>query len=147
MFELRTRPTLSVAVPLVLGLVAVDVLVVTAFIAFGLYTHGIDPWLFPGHTVRTATPFAIGWLVVAPLAGAYRRRLLASYRRTTVVVFGTWLVATLLGGAIRATSLFPGGAPPSFLLVTAGIGLAFVLPWRFAVTAGYRRWRGRRSPR
>lgn len=146
MLELHPRPTPSVAVPFAIGLAVVDVLVVAGFIAFGLFTHGIDPWLFPDHTARTATPFVIGWLLVAPLAGAYGDRLLASYRRTTVVVFGTWLVATLLGGAIRATSLFPGSAPPSFLLVNAGIGLAFVLPWRLAATAGHRRWRGRRAP-
>ncbi|MFC4544625.1 DUF3054 domain-containing protein [Halosolutus amylolyticus] len=132
------------SVPLVAVLAVADALVVTAFVAVGLHSHGMAPWEFPAHTVRTATPFVIGWATVAALVGAYRGRVLESARRTVAVVGLAWIGASLLGGAIRATSLFPGGAPPSFLLVNAVLGLGFVLPWRLAVTGTIRGWRGRR---
>ncbi|WP_226483307.1 DUF3054 domain-containing protein [Natrinema amylolyticum] len=125
--------------PFVITLAAVDVLIVVAFIAFGLLKHAIEPWAFPAYTLRTAIPFVIGWVAVAPLFGAYRRRVFESFRRTLAIVAVAWVVASLLGGAIRSTALFPGSAPPEFLLVTAVLGLGFVLPWRLAVTAGVRR--------
>ncbi|MFC3959361.1 DUF3054 domain-containing protein [Halovivax cerinus] len=120
-----------------------DGVVVTAFIAFGLWTHGIEPWTVPGYTLRTAAPFVIGWLLVTPVVGTYRDRTWSSFRRSAAVVGVTWLGATLLGGAIRSTALVPGAAPPSFLLVNAALGLVFVVPWRVFVTAATRRRRRR----
>lgn len=125
--------------PFVVAIAFLDALVVAAFLAFGLYTHGLEPWASPVYTVRTATPFVVAWTGVATVAGAYRIGRRESFRRTTVVVAGSWFAATVLGGALRSTTLFPGGAHPTFLLVVAGLGLWFVLPWRLAVTAGYRR--------
>ncbi|AGB17465.1 Protein of unknown function (DUF3054) [Halovivax ruber XH-70] len=124
-----------------------DLVVITTFIGYGLTRHGLDPWAFPTYTVKAVTPFAIGWLLVAPLLGAYSERTLGSFAWTAGVVAGAWVVASLLGGAIRATSLFPGGATPIFMVVIVGFGLAFVLAWRLVVTAVHRRWRGQpRSP-
>ncbi|MDS0477445.1 DUF3054 domain-containing protein [Natrinema sp. 1APR25-10V2] len=144
MIESRLRPNpvgRIAAEPSVVALAVADAVVVTAFLAFGLFTHGIEPWAYPAHTLRTATPFVLAWATVAPPLGAYRRRALESFGRTVAVVGVAWLAATVLGGAIRASSFFPGGAPPSFLLVNAAVGLAFVLPWRLAVTGGRRVWR------
>ncbi|WP_254767855.1 DUF3054 domain-containing protein [Salinilacihabitans rarus] len=146
MFESRSRPESVgrvVREPSVLALLVADALVVTAFIGYGLYTHAIEPWAFPAHTLRTATPFVIAWALVAPLVGAYGDRAFASARRTVAVVGLAWIAASVVGGAIRASSLFPGGAPPEFLLVNAVFGLGFVLPWRLAVTVGLRRRRRR----
>lgn len=142
MIESRTHPKSIgriVAEPFVLSLAVVDALVVVAFIGVGLFMHAIEPWAFPVYTVRTATPFVIGWAIAAPLFGAYRGRVLESFRRTLAVVAVAWIVATLIGSAVRSSSLFLGGAPPEFLLINAVLGLGFVLPWRLAVTGGYRR--------
>ncbi|WP_254763962.1 DUF3054 domain-containing protein [Natrinema marinum] len=141
MIELRLRPNPVGRVasePSVVALAVADAAVVTAFLGFGLFVHGIEPWAYPAHTLRTATPFVLAWAVVAPPLGAYRGRALESFRWTVAVVVVAWLAATLLGSGIRASSFFPGGAPPSFLLVNAALGLAFVLPWRLAVTGGRR---------
>lgn len=141
MLQNRSRPKSVGRItsePFVAALAVADALVVTGFVGFGLYTHGIEPWAFPEYTLRTATPFVVGWGILAPLLGAYHRRVLESARRTVAVAGAAWIAASLLGGAIRATSLFPGGAPPSFLLVNAVIGLGFVLPWRLAVARGLR---------
>jgi len=142
MIESRTRPKSVgriVAEPFVLSVADVDALVVVAFIGVGLFMHAIEPWAFPAYALRTATPFVIGWAIAAPLLGAYRGRVLESFGRTIAVVAGAWIAATLIGGAIRASPLFLGGAPPAFLLINAVLGLGFVLPWRLAATAGYRR--------
>jgi|GEM_PF-405531 len=127
--------------PFVIALAAADAVVVTAFLGFGLFSHGLEPWEYPVYTLRTAVPFVIAWGIVAPLLGAYRRRTLESVGRTVAVVGAAWLAVTLLGGGIRASSYFPGGAPPKFLLVNAAFGLGFVLPWRLAVAGGCRRRR------
>ncbi|MFD1564885.1 DUF3054 domain-containing protein [Haloarchaeobius amylolyticus] len=124
--------------PFAVGLAVADAVVVTAFLAVGLFTHGLEPWAYPIYTLRTAAPFVVAWGLVAPPCGAYRRLTIDSFRRTIAVVSAAWIVTTLLGGVIRASSVFPGGAPLSFLLVNAAVGLAFVLPWRLAVTGGRR---------
>lgn len=137
--RLRPLPVGRIAVtPSIVALAVADAVVVTAFLGFGLFAHGIDPWTYPAYTLRTAAPFVLAWAIVAPPLGAYRRRALESFRWTIAVVAVAWLAATLLGGGIRASPFLPGGAPPTFLLVNAVLGLAFVLPWRLAVTGGRR---------
>lgn len=121
------------------AVLAGDVLVLLAFIGFGLLSHGVEPWLRPTHALRTLTPFLVGWLVVAPIAGGYRRATLTGYFRTIGFVTLAWIGASLLGAAIRSTSYFPGGAPMNFVLVTVAIGFAFLLPWRLCSAAILRR--------
>ena len=118
-----------------------DVLVLLAFVGTGLLSHSIEPWRFPSHTLTVVIPFLLAWLVVAPPLGLYRRETRFEYRRTAVLTICCWIVASLLGGAIRATPYFPGGAPVDFLLVNVVFGLAFFLPWRLAVVAMSRRLR------
>ncbi|QCW03647.1 DUF3054 domain-containing protein [Natrinema pallidum] len=147
MIESRIHPKSVgriVVEPFVLSLAVVDALVVVAFIGVGLFMHAIEPWAFPAYTIRTATPFVIGWAIAAPLVGAYRRQVLESVGRTLATVAAAWIAATLIGGAIRSSALFPGGAPPAFLLVNASLGLGFMLPWRLAVTGGHC-WRSNRG--
>lgn len=122
--------------PLVVG---GDLLALVGFVSYGLYSHGLDPWLVPEHVGWVALPFVLAWLVVAPAAGLYRPDTLTSVRTTIVLLVVGWTVASLLGGAIRATPLFPGGAPVTFLLVNLAAGLVFLLPWRIAVAVGWQR--------
>ena len=129
-----SRPTPTFArpgtvVPVALG----DAVVLGAFVTFGLYSHNILLWEHPGYAARTFLPFLLGWLVVAPLAGAYASRVLTGWRAALGWTALAWGGATLVGGAIRASPFFHGGAPPDFLLVNFAIGLAFLLPWRASV--------------
>lgn len=116
---------------LVLG----DVAALVGFIAYGLTSHGVDPMQYPTHTAITAFPFVLAWGVVAPVGGLYRTPALRSVRSTLFRLAIVWLAVTLLGGFIRHTSVFPGEAPPIFLLTTFVFGLAFLLPWRLVATA------------
>jgi hypothetical protein len=117
------------------ALVLGDVAALVGFIAYGLTSHGVDPVQYPTHTAITAVPFVLAWGIVAPVGGLYRTPVLGSVRSTLFQLAIVWTAVTLLGGAIRHTSAFPGEAPPIFLLTTFVFGLAFLLPWRLLATA------------
>ncbi len=133
---LRTRlPTTAPTAGVLLG----DLLVLFAFVATGQYAHNYYFWQAPLHTVFILIPFVIAWLVVAPLFGLFRRTTLGSLRQLVPRVGAAWIAASLVGGAIRATPLFPGGAPLSFLLANVAFGLLFFVSWRVLVVVAYRR--------
>lgn len=113
-----------------LGLYLGDLIIIVAIMAIGLLSHDVDPVASFDHTIQTSLPFVIGWTIVAPLAGVYAERVRDSFR---VAIGGTilaWVGASLVGGAIRATTYFHGGAPAVFIFVTIGTGLLVLLPWR-----------------
>lgn len=110
-----------------------DMAVLSVFVAYGLLSHAINPLEFPVHSVVTAIPFVIAWWLVAPVGGLYRTSTVRSARATLFRVTAVWTVASLFGGAIRATPFFHGEAPPIFLLANLVFGLGFLLPWRLAV--------------
>ena len=122
-----------------LGVCAVDCALVILVLAYGLTEHAIDPVARPWYTLRTALPFLVGWFVVAPLVGAYRLATIRGILATVVVVPTAWIGASFLGGAIRATELVPGTAPPIFVLVVIAGGIAVLLPWRLGF--GWLLWR------
>ncbi|MFP8958950.1 DUF3054 domain-containing protein [Natrialbaceae archaeon A-CW3] len=137
--SLRTDPPDRTRVLSTAAILLGDALIVIAFIGVGLLSHSIEPWVYPDHLLRTSMPFLLAWLVVAPILGLFDPRTLSSYRRTLGLITLGWIAASILGGLIRATSYFPGGAPIDFILVNIGFGLLFVLPWRLLVTALVRR--------
>ena len=119
-----------------------DLLVVSVLIFYGVVHHyvaepgasGILGALPPaGHVAAVVGPFLVGWVVAAVLAGAYTRAALASPLAAVVNGVGTWVLAALLGSALRATPLFPGGAPPIFILAVLGTGTVGFVLWRGVV--------------
>jgi len=138
--SLGVRPTAPRSLA-TLGVLLGDVLVLSAFIGYGLVSHGIVPWEYPVYAVDVLTPFLFGWLLVAGLAGLYHRSTFDSRRRTALLAVGAWTVAALLGSALRSTAFFPGDAPPVFVAVQIAIGTAFLLPWRLAAAELVRRGR------
>jgi len=121
----------DVGVPLLVGFG--DAIVISVLISIGLIQHGNQPLSNPAYTADTVIPFLVGWAIAAPIAGLYRTETLQSFRQTLWRAVLAWIPATLIAGAIRSTSLFPGSAPPMFLFVFVVFGLATVLPWRLAV--------------
>lgn len=111
-----------------------DLLVLFAFIATGQYSHGYLFWQYPEHTILITIPFVIAWFLFAPAVGLYSLANVRSYRRTVPLVAGTWIGTALVGGVIRSTELFPGGAPVTFLLANVVFGLLYFLPWRMVVS-------------
>lgn len=83
------------------ALVAGDVVSFLVFAAVGRGSHGEASGLGAGVEIaRTALPFALGWFVVSPFIGAFRRRLtdtpLRMLARTELAWLAAWPVAMLL---------------------------------------------------
>jgi len=111
-------------------LIAGDVAALIAFAVMGRGSHGVATGLAAvGEMLRTAAPFIIGWLAVAPWLGAFRpaaTRGLAPMLRTTAIA---WLPALLAGALLRAL-LLGRFSPWSFYVVTFIVGLLLLGGWR-----------------
>lgn len=112
--------------PLVVG----DVLAFVVFSAIGRRDHGEATNI--ASVLGTAAPFVAGWLLVAPLAGAFpsERRLTALrpfLAATALAWLCTWPVALL----IRAIVL-QRGIKVGFAIVALVANAVFLLAWRGA---------------
>lgn len=117
----------------VIAVAVVDVGLIVAVLAWGLHTHAVDPVRSPVYTARTVVPFLVGWVIWAPIVGAYGGRALGSPRRGLAISVLAWVAAAVTGAGIRATPLVPGDAPWIFVAVIAGVGTAVLVPWRALV--------------
>jgi hypothetical protein len=113
-------------------LAAGDALAFMVFSAIGRASHSEAAGLAAlAQVAETAAPFAIGWFVVAPLAGAFRAEIVAQPRRMlTRTALGwllAWPVGLLLRALIRQTSI-----PLSFAIVTLITNMLILLGWRGA---------------
>ncbi len=106
-----------------------DVLAILLFVLLGELRHG-------GLTVEryagVLLPFLIGWLIVAPVVGAYGERTVDSTRSAILLALVGWLGADFLGQVLRGTDYFPGNADPQFFLVTLLFGGLLLAVARFA---------------
>lgn len=124
------------------ALVAGDSVALLAFAALGRRSHGEAAGL--GALVEvfmTALPFIVGWLAVAPWAGAFdpaRTRGLVPMLRATAL---GWLGGLLLGAAVRA-ALIGRLSPWTFYAVTFAVALLLLGGWRATFSAVEGRGRG-----
>lgn len=113
------------------GLLAVgDAIAITSFVVAGIIQHGGQPFSNPGEVPGPVAPFLIGWFAVALLGGLYTADAVLSPQRAIGWTVPAWVLAVLVGHALRATSLFPGGTEISFVVVTLVIGGVLVVGWR-----------------
>lgn len=124
---LRTRID---AVPRTAGLALGDAIAILAFVAAGVARHGGDPVGEPVGVLRAAAPFLVAWWLVAFIGGLYTRDAIASPRMALSWALPAWILATLLGHALRGTGPVPGGTTPAFVLVTLAVGGVLVVGWR-----------------
>lgn len=117
-----TRPTVLLA--------AGDLLAVVLVLSAGMLRHGVDPIRTPDHAAMVVGPFLLGWVVGAPLVGAYSRGAVSSPRAVLATGTNAWLIAALVGLVLRATQWFPGGVTGLFGVVITGFGLLAVGGWR-----------------
>ena len=111
-----------------------DLSLIAVFVVVGEFSHGVSLFDQPGVVLDTAIPFYIGWVLVAPLAGAYGLRVRESPRQAALITGGAWTGAALVGQALRATALFHGGFAVPFVVVSIVVGVALLVPWRVAVS-------------
>jgi hypothetical protein len=115
--------------PLAVG----DVLAIVAVLTAGTVQHNGVAFVTnnPVYLAGTLAPFLIGWVLVAPLVGAYSPGAGESAKAAVPLALRSWVVADVVGVALRASPLFHGGWSPVFVavtLVTGGVALAL---WRW----------------
>jgi hypothetical protein len=117
------------------ALAGVDVLLLLTFVVVGEFSHfGVTALAFeraPG----TAAPFLLGWAVIAPLAGVYGTAARRSVRAAAVRTVAAWAGTVVVAQSLRATAAFPGDFAVAFALVSLGVGLVLLLPWRVLVAS------------
>jgi Protein of unknown function (DUF3054) len=121
----------------VLALVIGDLGAFVVFAALGRETHQEATGLGAiGQTLWTALPFALGWFLVAPWLGAFRRtgaqRPLQMLRRTEIAWLAAWPVALLLRWRFTADLHLP---PLSFAIVALLANAVILDGWRTAFAA------------
>ena len=115
------------------GLVVGDFVSFVAFAAIGLQSHQHHAQL--GEVLVTAVPFALGWYLVSPFAGAFRRRLFARpmhmVARTAIAWICAWPVALLFRWALASDHFMN----LSFALVILLVNLVLLCGWRLVLAA------------
>lgn len=107
----------------------VDVVGIVAIVLFGRISHAGNPLSEPLASLETVTPFVIGWLVAAALAGIYTRdRAVPGHEFRLLTV--AWIAAANVGLLIRGSPAFTGGTTWPFPLVITATGLVVLLGWR-----------------
>ncbi|PSP94984.1 DUF3054 domain-containing protein [Halobacteriales archaeon QH_8_68_33] len=95
-----------------------------------------------GDPVRIATTFstfAVAWGVVSLLAGVHAAETRRSLRATAGRTALAWVLGAALVQGMRWTAEVPGNPASAFYLVSVGVGLALLVPWRLGITAFARR--------
>jgi len=116
-----------------LAVALVDLSLVAVFVLAGELRH-YTMSLALSRTPGTYLPFAVGWLLAAPVIGAYARKARENVRSGVARTAFAWGVAVAVGQSLRATSAFHGDFDPSFALVSLLVGWVLLLPWRAALT-------------
>lgn len=116
----------------IISLVVGDALVFLVFSVIGRLSHGerVDPAAFP-QVLATAAPFAIGWFIVAPYVGAYRRDITTQPRRMALRTAFAWLLSLPVGLTLRGIFVDHDVPPISFAIVTFIFIMLVLQLWRW----------------
>jgi hypothetical protein len=115
-----------------------DVIVFIVFAAVGMRSHK-EPLTLPSVLI-TAAPFAIGWLLVSPFVGAFRRSVTGQVSKMSLRTLLAWLAAWPVGLLLRGITRHE--VPPvTFALITLITNAIFLQIWRvpFAWVASRRK--------
>jgi Protein of unknown function (DUF3054) len=108
-------------------LVIGDALVFVIFAVIGMRSHKVS--LTVPSVLLTAAPFAIGWFLVSPFIGAFRRRITSQPGKMSLRTALAWLIAWPVGLLLRG--IFNHEIPPvSFAIVTLITNTIFLQLWR-----------------
>jgi hypothetical protein len=122
-------------------LAAGDLVAFNAVTAIGLLSHGELTGLESlGQMALVATPFAIGWFLIAPFAGVFRADVVGQPRRVLPRAALAWLIALPIG-LLLWSMMRQKQIQPAFAVVTFITNLVVLLGWRgmFAWLAAHNR--------
>ena len=114
--------------PLVVGDLAVLLLF---FLADVLRDHTIPALkIAPMIYVDAAWPFVLGWLVCAPLVGAYSPGGGSAPNSSIPLAVRSWVPAAIVGLVVRVVAVPDGGAAPVFAAIMIVGGSVVLSVWR-----------------
>jgi hypothetical protein len=116
------------AIPLAVG----DVVAILVVLTIGANQHNPTDFLIenPLYLLGIYAPFLIGWVLVAPLVGAYSPGAVESAKASLPLVIRSWVPAALIGLGLRATPIFHGGVQLIFVAVMVVTGAVALAVWR-----------------
>ena len=123
----------TAALPLAVG----DLVVLVALLSLGTANHNGVAYLTeqPVGLALTLLPFVVGWLVAAPLIGAYSAGAAESAKAAIPLALRSWIAADLIGIGLRVVLPFDatGGLVPLaiFFGVTLVVGVVGLGVWRW----------------
>jgi Protein of unknown function (DUF3054) len=104
-----------------------DALVFVIFAVIGMRSHKVS--LTVPSVLQTAAPFAIGWFLVSPFVGAFRRKIISQPSKMSLRTALGWLIAWPIGLLLRG--IVEHEIPPlSFAIVTLITNTIFLQLWR-----------------
>ncbi|WP_418285874.1 DUF3054 domain-containing protein [Halorubrum sp. DTA46] len=115
------------AAPLAVG----DVLALLVLLTVGSLSHHTTDFLLsnPLYLLEVFAPFVIGWVLVAPLVGAYSAGAVETAKSSVPLVIRSWIPAAAIGFVLRAF-VFTGGAAPTFVAIMLVLGAVVLGGWR-----------------
>ncbi|GAB3423362.1 DUF3054 domain-containing protein [Haloparvum alkalitolerans] len=115
------------AAPLVVG----DLIALMALLTVGVIQHrGVDGLAAdPAYMLVVWPPFLIGWLLVAPLVGAYSPGAVEAAKSSIPLVVRSWIPAAAVGFLLRVYAFGDTAALP-FVVVMFVLGTVVLAGWR-----------------
>jgi len=124
----KEMPYRQAVITLVIG----DFLCFLIFAALGSGSHGEATGLAAiPHIILVALPFAIGWFLVSPFVGAFRRDVLARPRAMAIRTALAWLLSWPVTMVLRGIFVDHGIPPYTFALIVLIFNMAILLIWRW----------------
>lgn len=105
-----------------------DLLAFLIFTVIGMNSHSEGINL--SRVLLTVWPFLVGWYIVAPFLGAYRRDVTTQTRKMSLRTFLAWIPAWAIAMVLRGISTDHGVPPPTFMLIAFLVNAFFLQLWR-----------------
>jgi hypothetical protein len=136
--ENKGKASIGRIILLVIG----DAIVFLIFATVGRRSHGEAASLSSFLQVAgTAAPFALGWFIVAPFIGAYRRRKTTGVGNMAQWTALSWVAAWPVALLFRGITVDRAVPPVTFMLISLISNMVFLEVWRvlFAWLSGLKR--------
>jgi hypothetical protein len=110
-----------------------DLIALLAFLLAGTIRHSTvaelqaDPAIY----LLAAGPFILGWIVCAPLVGAYSPGGGSALNSSIPLAIRSWIPAAIVGLVVRVLAIPGRGAEPIFAVIILVGGSLVLSVWRF----------------
>src|ERR1051326_2399900 len=100
------------------SLIIGDILVFIIFAILSDSSHGkLSGLASVGHSIVVALPFIVGWFLVSPFMGLFRRELFTQPRAMAIRTIWAWIPAWVIAMILRGIFFDHGIAAPAFMAI------------------------------